>query len=258
MQQSPPESTKKAALADSIELSIIIPAFNEELVLLECLKTVEDYAEKQGNSYEIIVIDDGSSDRTSDITQTFMADRNTIILLNNDRNRGKGYTVQRGMLKARGNLVLFLDADLSTQPKEFDHFKKWFDHGYEVVIGTRRTEGAEIAQNQSFLREKMGAIFTLLSRWLLGLSVSDFTCGFKCFSLKAAQSIFSLQRINDWSFDAEILHISKRQGFRIKEVPVQWKNAEDSKVQLIRDSIRSLLSLLRIRLNSLQGRYDRS
>ena len=234
MQQSPPESTKKAALADSIELSIIIPAFNEELVLLECLKTVEDYAEKQGNSYEIIVIDDGSSDRTSDITQTFMADRNTIILLNNDRNRGKGYTVQRGMLKARGNLVLFLDADLSTQPKEFDHFKKWFDHGYEVVIGTRRTEGAEIAQNQSFLREKMGAIF------------------------KAAQSIFSLQRINDWSFDAEILHISKRQGFRIKEVPVQWKNAEDSKVQLIRDSIRSLLSLLRIRLNSLQGRYDRS
>ncbi len=258
MQHSPPDSAQTAAADASIELSIVIPAFNEEPVLQKCLEAVEDYAQKQTPTYEIIVVDDGSADRTSEIARAFKSGRNHMALLNNDRNRGKGFAVQRGMLAARGKLILFLDADLSTRPEEFDHLKEWFQQGYDSVIGTRRTEGAHIERHQSFLREKMGTIFTLLSRWLLGLTVSDFTCGFKCFSLEAAHSIFSLQTLHDWSFDAEILYIAKRQGFRVKEVPVNWKNADDSKVHIIRDSIRSLVGLLRIRINSLRGKYGLS
>ena len=160
------------------------------------------------------------------------------------------------MLAAQGDWVLFMDADLSTRPEELDRMKEWFDRGFPVIIGTRRIQGAKITRHQSFLRENMGSLFTLLSRGLLRLSVSDFTCGFKCFTREAAQTLFARQKWDDWSFDAEILHIAKRRGIPVKEIPVQWANAEGSKVHIVRDAVRPLLGLFRILWNSLCRRYD--
>ncbi len=239
----------------TLDLSFVIPAFNEEPVLQACLDSVDRYGRASGCSYEILVVDDGSTDRTREIALEFSAGRNHFSLLNNDRNRGKGYAVKRGMLAARGELILFLDADLSTHPQELDRMTEWLKRGFPVVIGTRRIEGSQITKHQSFVREKMGSAFTLISRCILGLGVSDFTCGFKCFHRDAAQALFSRQQLNDWSFDAEVLHIAKKLDIGVKEVPVQWANAGDSKVNLLRDAARSLLGLLRIRWNSLAGRY---
>ncbi|MBI2880243.1 MAG: glycosyltransferase family 2 protein [Candidatus Tectomicrobia bacterium] len=256
-QPGPPGSSPEAAGETAPGLSIVIPAFNEEQVVSKCLDTVERHARSRGYTYEILVVDDGSADRTREVVRQYMAGKNHIRLLSNEQNRGKGFAVRRGMLAARGDLVLFMDADLSTSPEELDKMKEWIDRGFPVVIGTRRTEGATIARHQSFLREKMGSVFTLLSRELLRIPVSDFTCGFKCFSRDAARTLFSRQTLDDWSFDAEILHIAKRRGIPIKEVPVRWANAEDSKVHLIRDTLRSLLGLFRILRNAFGHRYDR-
>ncbi|MFQ5911838.1 MAG: dolichyl-phosphate beta-glucosyltransferase [Nitrospinota bacterium] len=257
LRQRPPEDARAVAGETAIELSIVIPAFNEQRTLRLCLETVERYAQSRGYTYEILIVDDGSADRTRGIARQYMAGRNHIRLLANDQNRGKGYAVRQGMLAARGNLVLFMDADLSTRPEELDRMREWFDRGFPVVIGTRRAEGAIIARHQSFLRETMGTIFTLLSRVLLKTPGSDFTCGFKCFRREAAQSLFSRQTLDDWSFDAEVLHIAQRRGIAVKEVPVRWTNAENSKVHIIRDAVRSFLGLLCILWKSLSGRYVR-
>ncbi len=238
------------------ELSVVIPAFNEERVLGKCLELVERYVRARDFTFEILVVDDGSTDRTREVAGEYSARSDHVRLLANDRNRGKGFAVRQGMLAARGKQILFMDADLSTAPEEFDRMKDWFDRGYAIVIGTRRSAGATIDRHQSFVRETMGKIFTAISRIILRTSVSDFTCGFKAFSHAAAQSVFSRQRLNDWSFDAEVLHIAQRRGIPIKEIPVHWADTEDSKVHIVQDTFRSLLGLLRILLNSILGKYD--
>lgn len=238
------------------ELSIVIPAFNEERVLRKCLEAVEGYVRAKQIMYEILIVDDGSTDRTREIARGYSDQNGRVRLLTNDQNRGKGFAVRQGMLAAGGKWILFMDADLSTAPEEFDHMKDWFDRGYSIVIGTRRSKGATIERHQSWVRESMGKVFTALSRGVLRASVSDFTCGFKGFSREAARTVFSRQRLNDWSFDAEILHIAKRRGIPIKEIPVHWANAGDSKVHIVKDTFRSFFGLLRIVVHSLSGKYD--
>ncbi len=239
-----------------MDLSIVIPAYNEERSLARCLTRVRDFVSARGLEYEILVVNDGSTDGTAELVRASMGDRGDLQLLSNGCNRGKGYAVKQGVLAARGDVVLFMDADLSTPVEEWDRMQEWFEKGFPVVIGTRRTAGAQIEQHQSFLREWMGRVFTSLSRGSTGTSVSDFTCGFKTFRREAAKEIFSRQTLDDWSFDAEILCIAGRRGIKVKEIPVRWSNAGGSRVHLLRDSLRSFLGLLKVRFNVLRGLYD--
>ncbi len=239
-----------------MDLSIVIPAYNEERSLARCLTRVRGFASARGLKYEILVVNDGSTDGTAELVRGCMGDRRDLQLLSNGYNRGKGYVVKQGVLAARGDIVLFMDADLSTPVEEWDQMREWFEKGFSVVIGTRRTAGARIERHQPFLREWMGRVFTSLSRGFTGTSVSDFTCGFKTFSREAAREIFSRQTLDDWSFDAEILCIASRRGIKVKEVPVQWSNAGGSRVHLLRDALRSFLGLLKVRFNILRRLYD--
>ena len=161
------------------------------------------------------------------------------------------------MLAARGAWVLFMDADSSTPIEEWKKFEPYLRQGYEVVIGSRKMPGAAIRVRQPRLRETLGVVFTQLSNLLVGGSVSDFTCGFKCFQLDAARRIFALQRLEGWGFDAEILFIARRLGHRIQEIPVTWAAAETTKVRMLRDGLRSFAELLTIRFEACRGRYPR-
>ena len=176
-------------------------------------------------------------------------------VLEQPRNRGKGHAVRVGMLAAEGQFVLFCDADLSTPPQELDKFWPWLDSGYEVVIGSRKMAGANVSRRQPLWRESLGKGFTWLTNIIAAPGISDVTCGFKCFTHHAAQTLFSLSLIEDWSFDAEVLFIAQQLGYRIKEVPVSWHDEPGTKVRLWKDSVRSLLGLATIRANFIRGRY---
>ena len=163
----------------------------------------------------------------------------------------------QGVLKAHGDYILFADADLSTPLAEFDKFVPHILGAREVIIGSRKMAGANITMHQPYWREFCGKVFTALSSYILGVGVSDFTCGFKCFSRKAAMSIFSKALIDDWSFDAEILFLARKTGYKIVEIPVRWKNDRASKVRILRDIISSLKGLLRIHIYNLKGLYGK-
>jgi dolichyl-phosphate beta-glucosyltransferase len=168
---------------------------------------------------------------------------------------GKGHAVKTGMLAARGRYVLFCDADLSTPPSELEKFWPWLEQGYDVVIGSRKMPGANIVRHQPFWRENLGKVFTWLTDLIATRNISDVTCGFKCFTHEAAQRLFSRSVINDWSFDAEVLFIAQQHGLKIKEVPVTWHDEPGTRVRVLRDAMRALLGLMKIRINAARGLY---
>jgi dolichyl-phosphate beta-glucosyltransferase len=237
-------------------LSIVIPAYNEEKRIGNRLGEVIAYLEGLNLAYELIIVDDGSTDATVGVVNQATSGNSNARILQNEANRGKGAAVRKGMLDAQGEYVLFTDADLSTPIAELDQVWTWFEQAYDVVIGSRRTSGARIEGHQPWLRESMGRVFTRLTNLLVTKERSDVTCGFKCFRRPVARDLFSQQRLDDWSFDAEILSIASKHGYRIKEIPVHWHDDPATKVRLFRDTISSLLGLLRIRLNDYLGRYD--
>jgi dolichyl-phosphate beta-glucosyltransferase len=179
-------------------------------------------------------------------------------------NRGKGYALKQGMMASRGQVVLFSDADLATPIEELDKILPWLQtnperpSGYEIVHGSRKMPGALVEQHQPWLRENMGKVFTWLCNKIVGANVSDATCGFKCYKGEVARIIYARQQLFDWSFDAEIIHIARRNGYNIKEVPVRWHDVRGTKVNLLRDTIRSLTGLFRIRWNGWRGYYDQA
>lgn len=230
-------------------LSAVIPVYNEQGKIESTYRTIKRYLDNQRYNYEIIIVDDGSKDETSHIIERLIkADINIKIYLN-PNNLGKGAAVKRGILKSNGKYILFLDADLSTPIEELEKFLPWFNEGFDIVIGSRRTAGANIQKHQLLHREFMGIVYTWLANKLLLLEVSDITCGFKCFKKEVALDIFQKQRSADWSFDAEILSIARRRHYKIKEVPVNWWNYPRSHVVLFRDSIKSFFGLIKIRIN---------
>lgn len=238
------------------DISIIIPSYNEAKDLPETLEKIIKYLEACGReSFEIIVVDDGSNDDTVRIVSETASRDGRIRLLVNEINRGKGYSVRRGMLEARGRYILFTDADLSTPIGELDKLLECLKQGYDVVIGSRSLPGSEVRVHQPFYRELSGKIFNLLMRLLTGLPFSDTQCGFKCFRRKCAKEIFARQTIERFSFDVEDLYIAKKLGYRIKEAPVIWINSESTTVSFLKDSIRMFTDLLRIRINDLMGKY---
>lgn len=236
-------------------ISVVIPIYNEEK-RIKNLQQIISYLKKQKYLWEVVLINDGSKDKTQDKLNQLKKRRNFTIISYNE-NQGKGFAVKTGMLSAKGKYRVFLDIDLSTPITELDKFLPYLNK-YDVVIGSRKMKESNVISRQSFTREVLGRIFTLISQKVLQIDVSDFTCGFKCFSGETVNKTFSKQTINGWGFDSEILYISKIAKHSIKEVPVIWRNAPGTKVKFPNAIISSFLELIKIRINSAKGLYNQT
>jgi dolichyl-phosphate beta-glucosyltransferase len=239
-------------------LSVVIPAWNEEKRIGPSLERGVEVLRRLAPRHEIVVVDDGSADRTLETARAASARAHQFRGLVNEVNLGKGGAVRRGMLEARGDHILFCDADESTPMATLELFLPALERGDAVVIGTRKNRQAVIARHQPWLRETLGKGFTLLAQTLAGVRVTDFTCGFKVFRRDAAQEVFSRQTLSNWSFDAEILFLARHLGYEITEVPVTWTNDADTRVRLLRDTASSLQGLLRIAGRRARGAYGPS
>ena len=232
-------------------LSIIIPAYNEGNIITTTLNTVKSFLDKKKYSWEVIVVDDGSTDKTAEKVTNF---QDGVKLLKLRNNQGKGAALKAGVLGSIGEHVFFTDADLSVPVDNIDTFLGELKNA-DVVIGSRRVEGATIEIHQPFLRENMGRVYTILSRLITGTNLSDFTCGFKGFREKAAKEIFNKSVIKRWAYDSEILFLANKYRFIIEEVPVSWRNRAESRVALGTDTITSFKDMLMIRIYDWLGKY---
>lgn len=228
-------------------LSVVIPAYNEEKRIGDSLTKIHGYLNKHIHDYEIIVIDDGSSDNTVNLLEEYSKTISTLIVLKNKNNQGKGYSVKRGVLESKGDIILFTDADLSTPIEEMDKLINWLNKDYQIAIGSRSLPESQIKIHQTWYREFMGKSFNKIIRMILNLNYYDTQCGFKCFKRTVALEIFKSLKLSRFSFDVEVLFIAKHHGFMVKEVPVCWYNSQDSKVRLVRDSLMMLWDILKIR-----------
>jgi dolichyl-phosphate beta-glucosyltransferase len=240
--------------------SIVIPAYNEGARLRVTLEKVLGYVRVQGWDAEVIVVSDGSRDNTVDIVRSFMergtAEKNPALhLLENPGNHGKGFSVRNGMLHARGRIVLFSDADLSSPIEEAPKLFAALEAGADIAIGSRWLRSETQTQRQPFYRQIMGRVFNLLLRITLGLHYADTQCGFKAFKQPAVRVIFPLQRIERWGFDPEILFLARKFGYKVKEVPVAWGHSGGTRIHPLVDSWRMFVEMLHIRWNALTGKY---
>jgi dolichyl-phosphate beta-glucosyltransferase len=238
-------------------LSIVIPAYNEERRLPGTLAAIQQYLQHSPwPEAEILVVDDGSRDGTARMARQLSESNPAIRVLENPGNRGKGYSVRRGMLEARSEWVLFSDADLSTPIEELEKLRQAVvAKDAAIAIGSRALDRSLIEVHQSALRENAGRVFNLVMRGLTGLPFWDTQCGFKLFRRDAAQQVFRRQTIERFGFDAEVLYVAKKLGFKTVEVPVRWAHAEGTKVSMLRDSLDMMLDLFLVRWNDLRGRY---
>jgi dolichyl-phosphate beta-glucosyltransferase len=245
------------ASASAPELSIVIPAYNEERRLLWTLIRIFHFLRDRGIEAEVIVVDDGSRDQTAELVRQLITGRPGLRLLSNPGNRGKGYSVRHGMLESRGRLALFTDADLSAPieeaPKLLDALGE-----YDIAIGSRALDRSLIAHHQPRWRELAGIAYNRALRLLTGLPFEDTQCGFKAFRLDRARVIFTQQRIEGFGFDPEILFLARRHGLRTVEIPVRWSHDPDSRVAVLSDGMKMLGDALRVRWNELRGRYPLS
>jgi dolichyl-phosphate beta-glucosyltransferase len=212
-------------------LSLIIPCYDEERRLPATLARVQEYLEAAPYPYEILVVDDGSRDGTAAVAEAAGAMNPRVRLLAYDGNRGKGFAVKYGALRAAGEWVLFSDADLSTPIEELEKFLPRLEAGADVVIGSRALAQSRLEVRQPWWRERAGRCMNFLIRRLSGLSFPDTQCGFKLFSRRAAQDIFPSLLAEGWMFDVEALIIARKLGYRIEDVPVTWINSADSRVR---------------------------
>jgi glycosyltransferase involved in cell wall biosynthesis len=214
-------------------------------------------AERRWNA-EVLVVNDGSRDDTAAIIQQYAATHPGLRLLENPGNRGKGYSVRNGMLHAGGEILLFSDADLSSPIEEADKLFAALKAGADVAIGSRWLRAELQTQRQSLHRQLFGRIFNFALRLILGLPYRDTQCGFKAFNRRAALAIFPLQHIERWGFDPEILFLARKFGMRVQEIPVQWAHSEGTRINPLRDGIRMFVEILKIRWNSMTGKYEAS
>lgn len=237
-------------------LTVVVPIYNEERRIKQGLTKILEFLRSQKFPWELIVVDDGSSDNTKNLVKQILKDTKDTQLIES-RHLGKGGAIKKGVLKAKGSWTVFLDIDLATPIEELTQFLK-FCNDYDILIGSRKIKGAEIVVRQSKFRELGGKVFTWLTNQLVTSGISDITCGFKLFKTPFAKKLFRQSQLPDWSFDAEILFLAQKQGFKIKELPVRWRNDPDTKVKLFRDILGSFIGLVKIRLNHALGRYDLS
>ena len=238
------------------DLSIVVPAFNEELRLPETLESIAAYIKSRGRTVEVLVVDDGSRDRTAEVAESFRGKIPVLRVLSNGANRGKGYSVRRGVEEARGGIVLFTDADLSAPIGEAD---KLIDalRQVDVAIGSRAVDRSLITVHESRFREFAGIIFNKIVRLILWLPFVDTQCGFKAFNRERCRIIFEQQRIERFGFDPELLYLARHHGLRAREIPVRWGHSPATKVSMLRDSVQMFLDVFNIRWNSLLRRYPR-
>jgi glycosyltransferase involved in cell wall biosynthesis len=240
----------------SPQLSIVIPAYNESARIELTLERVMSCVETQGWDAEVLVVDDGSSDATVDIIHRWMVRYPRLHLIQNEGNRGKGFSVRNGLLQASGEIVMFTDADLSAPMEEAELLIAAIKDGADVAIGSRWLEKARQTIHQPLYRRFFGRCFNWVTRTIMGLPFKDTQCGFKAFKQPAAQIIFRLQRIERWGFDPEILFIARKLGYDIREVPVTWGHDERSRMSYLKDGMKMLEEMAIIRGNSMRGRYD--
>ena len=239
----------------SIDLSVVIPAYNEERRIGPTLERIVTYLRTRPWTSEILVVIDGSRDRTVEVVEGVRTERPALHVLDDPVNRGKGHCVRRGMLAARGDLRLFSDADLSTPIEEVERLMAAIAAGHDVAIGSRRLPQSRIDVPQPWWRQAMGRSFNWCVRRFAVPDIADTQCGFKLFSADAAKRIFLRQRIEQFGFDVEVLWIARRLGLRVAEVPVTWLDDPDSKVRPVSDACRMLVDLLRIRHADRKGLY---
>lgn len=236
-------------------LSVVVPAYNEGRRIAHTLEAIQSYVRSKGFPAEICVVDDGSSDDTADVAGRVPG----VRAVRNGRNRGKGYSVRRGVLEARGELVLFTDADLSSPIEEADKLLEMMHSAHaDAVVGSRALRRELIGVRQSLFREWGGRFFNLLVRSFTGLEISDTQCGFKLFRRATTRRAFELLRIERFGFDPEVLFLIRRLGGMVLEVPVRWNHNADTKVHYLRDSTHMTLDLMALRWRALTGRYEKA
>ena len=233
-------------------LSIVIPAYNEAGRIASSLEAIQGYARAKGFPFEILVVDDGSADGTVEIASRYAA----VRVLRNGRNRGKGFSVRHGVLEARGELILFTDADLSAPIEEADKLLAVMESSCaDAVVGSRALQRELIGVHQSPFREWGGRFFNLLVQIFTGLRIRDTQYGFKLFRRATTRPAFQLQRVERFGFDPEILFLIQRLGGKLVEVPVRWNHNPATKVHYLRDSLHMTLDLVVLRWRALTGQY---
>ncbi len=228
-------------------LSIIIPAYNEEQRLPDSLTSIMTFLKDQAYQAEVLVVDNGSQDRTSQIVEEFSAKHPNILLLREDR-AGKGLAVRRGMLDAQGEYRFICDADLSMPIQEVNKFFPPSLENFDIAIASREVPGA-VRYNEPILRHWIGRMFNFLVQILAVPGFRDTQCGFKCFRSDVAEDLFAVQKLDGWTFDVEVLFIALRRGYKITEVPIHWYYHPASRVHVLRDSVNMFIDLFRIRRN---------
>lgn len=238
----------------NVNISVIIPAYNEANRIEKTLRAVSGYLAHQSYDSEILVVNDGSRDATRDIVTRLQKEIKNLIVEDNKQNHGKGFVVRQGMLKAKGETALFMDADNSTS---IDHIARMLPHlqqNFDVVIGSRRIEGAHIAIRQPLMRDLLGGVFRTIVQIIVPLGVKDSQAGFKLFSRKAIDIIFHRQTLSGWAFDVEILAIARKHNLNIKEIPITWYNDTQSRMTL-GGMFKTLGEFLKIRWNVIRNKY---
>jgi glycosyltransferase involved in cell wall biosynthesis len=237
--------------------SIIIPAYNEAQRIPRTLEPIVKFIEAKSWNAEVIVVNDGSTDDTAEVVRKFASRHPAIILIDNLANCGKGQAIRDGVRRATGDIVLFTDADNSTPIEDAEKLIRAIEEGADIAIGSRWVDRKLQMQPQPWHRRLNGRIYNLLLRSILGLDYKDTQNGFKAFTLAAAKTIFGLQRIAGWGFDAEALYVAHQFGFTVREVPVEYTYyAEGSKIRPYRDGARMLSELLRVKGYALTGAYS--
>ncbi|GBD07297.1 Undecaprenyl-phosphate mannosyltransferase [bacterium HR21] len=232
-------------------LSLIIPSYNEAQRIGTTLESVLAYLRRQPYAAEVLVVDDGSRDRTPDIVAAYAP---AVTLVRLPHNRGKGAAVREGMLRARGRYRVFTDADLSTPIEELEPLLEQLEAGADICIGSRELDPSRLLRPQPAYRRWMGRLFRRIVQLLVFFdlpqlrSVEDTQCGFKGFRADVAEKLFAQARVDGFGFDVEILYLAARAGYRIVQIPVRWRNDPRSHIHLLRDPLRMLIEVARIRL----------
>jgi glycosyltransferase involved in cell wall biosynthesis len=253
---SHPDAAEKPG-AFSPEVSIIIPAYNEEKRLPQTFEQIQKYLAARPLTAEVLVVDDGSRDSTAQVVDGWRGRIAGLRLVSNGSNRGKGYSVRHGMLEATGRIALFTDADLSAPIEEADKLLGAMEK-FDVAIGSRALDRSLIAEHQSGIRELAGRTFNSAVRLMVGVPFADTQCGFKAFRRERTRILFEQQRIERFGFDPELLFLARRHGLSVTEIPVRWAHDPASRVHVLGDGLQMVGDLAVIRWNSMIGRYPAS
>lgn len=238
-------------MTNKVHLSLVIPAYNEEEIIGRNLETVINYLKKKKYSWEIVLVSDGSTDKTVEIARKFKG----VNVYSLPQNMGKGAALRKGVLSSNGEYVVFTDADLSVPIEYLDDILESLKN-YDLAIASRRTKGARIVKHQPFIRENLGKMFTKMTQILLQSNVKDFTCGFKGFRSEAGKKVFAKGVLNRWAYDAEIIFLAQKYKYSVKEVPIIWENRVETRVRVGNAIIESFFDLFRIKINNIRGVYE--